>query len=115
MKFNLMLGASTVALSSLAAFTAANATPVTFSYTGSIVDWTVTTSGVYDLLAFGAQGGRGIGQSGGLGAEMGGDVHLTAGDVLAIAVGGMGSYHGGAGGGGGGGGGTFIVGPGSRH
>jgi len=63
-----------------------------YTYTGTIVTVTVTTSGVYDVVAYGAQGGAdGAGTSGGKGAEIGGDVTLTAGETLEIVVGGAGA------------------------
>jgi len=94
---------------------AARATPIDFTFTGSLVTFTVPTTDNYQILAFGAQGGNsslfGIGAGGG-GAEIGGDFTLTAGEMLQIAVGGAG---GGLAGdrGGAGGGGSFVVGPGN--
>src|ERR1700758_5003986 len=94
----------------------ARATPFDFTYTGSLVEFTVPTTDPYQILAFGAQGGSGFFLNppavgvGGLGAEIGGDFILTAGEVLQIAVGGAGSD---GGFGGGGGGGSFVVGPGN--
>ncbi|HYZ42273.1 MAG TPA: autotransporter, partial [Stellaceae bacterium] len=95
----------------------AHAQRIAFTYTGSLVTFTVPITGSYQILAFGAQGGESIaGQSpgaGGLGAEIGGEFSLTAGEILQIAVGGAGM----AGNlnftGGGGGGGSFVVGPGN--
>ena len=88
-------------------------TATTFTYTGHVVDYTVPYSGVYDIIAYGAQGGSGDGGSGGLGVEIGGEVSLTAGEVLQIAVGGAGGsgtpYNGADGGGGG----SFVVAPGN--
>ena len=83
------------------------------------------TTDSYQILAFGAQGGNSgtfinpFGQSsvgaGGLGAEIGGDFSLTAGEILQVAVGGAGAGGNvptiGNPGGGGGGGGSFVVGP----
>jgi hypothetical protein len=67
------------------------------------VSFIAPTTGIYDITAFGAEGG---GVDGGLGAEIGGDVTLTMGTTLTILVGGAG----GAGSaGGGGGGGSFVV------
>ena len=48
------------------------------------------TTGTYDIVAYGAQGGNAASGAGGLGAEIGGDVSLTAGETLQIAVGGAG-------------------------
>ena len=78
-------------------------------YTGTVVDVTVQTTGTYDITAYGGQGGAGAyGVAGGLGAEIGGEFTLTAGEVLEIVVGGMGDTGGGRNGGGGGGGGSFV-------
>jgi hypothetical protein len=79
----------------------------TYSFSGSVEYVTVASTGVYDILAYGAQGGAGSAVSlGGYGAEIGGDFNLTAGDVLEIIVGGQGgsgifgaSNYGGGGGG----------------
>ncbi len=65
----------------------------TFSNTGSIVTYTVPATGIYDIVAYGAQGGPDTASStgpvpGGQGAEIGGDVMLTAGQKLTVAVGG---------------------------
>lgn len=109
MKNALLLGAG-LAASCLCAATA-SATPITFRYTGHIVDYKVSTAGVYGIIAFGAQGGAGdIGGSslmaGGDGARVSGEFALISGEELQIAVGG----EGGAGDdGGGGGGGSFVV------
>src|SRR5437016_5281061 len=105
MRQRLLAGTSLLAL--LAWDPAARAT--TLTYTGAIVDFTVPTTGTYQILAFGAQGGSGRYGGGGRGAEIGGDFNLTAGEVLQIAVGGAGSnqFYGGSGGGGG----SFVIGP----
>ncbi|MGA8715923.1 MAG: PEP-CTERM sorting domain-containing protein, partial [Roseiarcus sp.] len=80
-----------------------------FDYTGAIVDYTILTSGLYDIVAAGAQGGAAFGDPGGYGAEVGGDIGLSAGLVLGILVGGAGGQIGGDGIiGGGGGGGSFV-------
>ncbi len=60
----------------------------TYKYTGTPQFVTVTTTGDYDILAVGAQGGG----DGGYGAEIGGTVQLTAGEKLEIVVGGRGSF-----------------------
>ena len=94
----------------------------TFSTPGEY-SYVAPTTGVYDITAFGAQGGGG-GQGplcspangcspgvGGLGAEIGGSIHLTAGTTLTVIVGGQGAFGSGVadqGGGGGGGGGSFV-------
>ena len=86
-----------------------------FTYNGSFQTFIVPTTGIYNILAFGAQGGTGAvfsssPQAGGLGAEIRGDFLLSAGQTLSIAVGGMGgSFTPGFGASGGGGGGSFVV------
>jgi hypothetical protein len=107
-----LLLAGTAFLGLAVAGSAARATPIDFTYTGSLVTFTVPTTDSYQILAFGAQGGNIAlaGTGGGLGAEIGGDFSLAAGEVLQIAVGGAGMPGGGAGGGGGG---SFVVGPGN--
>lgn len=75
---------------------------IDFNYTGAFQSWTVPTTGLYRITAFGAQGG----DEGGFGAKISGDFNLTSGQVLSIAVGGAGGnsdY------GGGGGGGSFVT------
>ncbi len=108
MRMSILAGTSLLALS--ASLAAARADPVTFGYTGGIVSYTVPTTGLYDIVAYGAEGGFGpiIFSSPGLGAEVGGDVTLTQGEILSIAVGGSGSesIHAYAGSGGGG---SFVV------
>ena len=76
--------------------------PTTIGYTGDIVTYTVATTGLYDIDAIGASGGT-AGDPPGLGANVSGDVMLTAGETLMVAVGGEGSSYGG------GGGGTFVA------
>jgi hypothetical protein len=104
----LLAGAALLAL--VSSHPSAEASPVIFdfTFTGSLVAFTVPTTDTYQILAFGAQGGDSIG-TGGRGAEIGGDFSLTAGDALQIAVGGVGM----SGEAGGGGGGTFVIGPGN--
>jgi hypothetical protein len=111
MKQLLLGGAMLIAIA--ASGLPARAVPFVFTYTGSLVTFVVPTTATYQILAFGAQGGSGalgLG-AGGRGAEIGGDFSLTAGEVLQIAVGDVGSNEGT--GGGGGGGGSFVVGPGN--
>ena len=82
----------------------------TIPYTGSIETFTVQETGTYDIIAYGAAGGAyGGGGAGGLGAEIGGDIALTANETLEIVVGQAGNYGDGGGVGGGGGGGTFVI------
>src|SRR5271165_1699600 len=64
---------------------AARAGTIDFMATGAIVDYTVPQTAEYDIVAFGAQGGAGTNGAGGLGAEIGGEFLLTAGNVLEIA------------------------------
>ena len=113
MKQLLLAGAAVLGFT--ASGSVANAVPIDFTYTGSLVDFTVPITGTYQILAFGAQGGNAIGSNvvgmGGSGAEIGGTFTLTASEVLQIAVGGAGGSQ--TGGGGGGGGGSFVVGPGN--
>src|SRR5215831_14562480 len=111
---NRLLLAGTALLTLAASDMAARAAPIDFTYTGSLVTFTVPTSGLYQILAFGAQGGNlelnpgVITRPGGLGAEIGGDFSLIAGEMLSVAVGGRGNN-----GAGGGGGGSFVVDPGN--
>jgi|ERR1017187_5956711 hypothetical protein len=99
---------SLVIFATLVAASSANADTITYSYSGGIVTDTISTTGTYLITAAGAQGGNGRFQGqGGLGALLSGDVFLTAGEVLDIAVGGRGlSFNGG-----GGGGGSFVLAP----
>ncbi len=83
----------------------------TFLYDGSVIQYdTITTTGTYDIVAAGAQGGNDIpfdAAGGGLAASSGGDILLQAGAVLEIVVGGAGSNA--AFNGAGGGGGSFVI------
>jgi hypothetical protein len=114
---NLVCAGST-ALVLFASPLVADAEPIIFDYTGNLVTFTVPANGVYQILAFGAQGGitagdLGVGIGGfGRGAEIGGDFSLTAGEILQIAVGGAGMPGSGTDRRGGGGG-SFVAGPGS--
>jgi len=80
----------------LGALWAAAAHATVFDYTGTVQTFDVTTTGLYDITAYGAQGG---GADGGEGAEIGGDVHLTSGTVLTVIGGGGGGNYSGGGGG----------------
>ena len=113
MRTLLLAGTSLLALS--ASLATAAAAPITFGYTGSVQTFTAPAAGSYDILASGAQGSSALGNAGGLGAEIGGDFALNAGETLTIDVGGVGGNGVGSGVGGvaGGGGGTFVVAPGS--
>jgi hypothetical protein len=77
---------------------AGGARPDTIAFTGAEVTWTVPVTGLYDLTAYGARGGG----FGGYGAEIGGDIELSAGTVLSVVVGGRGGTAGASAGGGGG-------------
>lgn len=115
MRAFILAGTSLLALSALAV---AKAAPITFGYTGGLQSYTVPVTGLYDILAFGGTGGNVVGApsgqpysySGGVGAEIGGDFQLTAGEILSIAVAGGGASNSS---GGGGGGGSFVVAPGN--
>ncbi len=111
-RIKLSLSIGTALLGLAASASVACAEPIDFNYTGSLVDFTVPTTATYQILAFGAQGGTetfGNGM-GGLGAEIGADFLLTAGESLEIAVGGTGANGSFAAAGGGG---SFVVGPGN--
>jgi hypothetical protein len=109
----LLFLAGTAFLGLAASEPAAHAQRVNFTYTGQLVTFQVPETGLYQIVAFGAQGGSGtffnfgVG-AGGRGAEIGGNFSLTAGEVLQIAVGGAGKD--GSANDGGGGGGSFVVG-----
>jgi len=77
--------------------------------TPGITTYTIGTSGTYEIIANGAEGGEFVGdlQSGGDGAAVGGDVFLEAGTKLEIVVGGEGGSS--QDNGGGGGGGSFVI------
>ena len=91
---------------SIAAFSVPGFATTTFSETGGEQQFVIPTTGIYEILAYGASGGDGNGTVGGLGAEVGGDYLFSAGTTLDIYVGQAGA---GGSSGGGGGGGTFLV------
>jgi hypothetical protein len=104
-----LLLAGTALLELAASEPAAHAQRFEFDYTVSLVTFSVPIKGTYQIIAFGAQGGGSdrIGNpNGGRGAEIGGNLNLTTGEVLEIAVGGTGTGFWG-----GGRGGSFVVGP----
>ena len=70
----------------------------TVGYTGASTTWTAPAIGNYDIAAFRAQGGS-VSLVGDNGAEIGGEFSLTAGEVLTVAVGGVGGNAGCGGGG----------------
>ncbi len=90
-----VLAAAIAAFAAWCAF--APALAESFDYTGALQSYVVPESGLYSITAFGAQGGAGFDPSRpapfvpGLGAEVGGLVQLSAGDVLTILVGGQGA------------------------
>jgi hypothetical protein len=100
----LLAGASMLAL--MAGATGASAEP--FDFTGMDAIFTAPTTGLYDITVKGAQGGQATGLAvftGGLGAVVGGEISLTAGEMLLVVVGGQGAsgdFGVGYGGGGGG-------------
>jgi hypothetical protein len=100
MRRHLLAGTSLLAI--IVAGSGAEAT--LFSYSGAIVDYTVPTTGTYEITAAGAQGGDNGLAAGGLGASVRFLIPLTSGDLIEIAVGGGGS----SAPGGGGGGGSFV-------
>ena len=89
---------------------AASAQTGTYLYSGSITTITLNP-GVYDITAYGAQGGNGNtlggGYPGGLAAEMGAQFNFATATTLTLLVGGTGQDYSYAGGGGGGG--SFVV------
>jgi hypothetical protein len=80
----------------------------TFVFDGNTAQsFVASSSGEYQITAFGAAGGNEAGTGvGGKGAEIGGEFALTAGEILNIYVGGAGNF---GGNGGGGGGGSFVT------
>ena len=71
---------------------ASTRTSGTFNYDGTVIQTdTIETTGTYDIVTLGAQGGAGGNTAGGDGAEIGGDFVLTAGTTIEIIVGGVGA------------------------
>jgi hypothetical protein len=70
---------------------AANAQTESFTTPGSVIDFTVTQSGLYDINVMGGAGGLANSSSGaslgGSGADITGSIYLTAGTTLGIVVG----------------------------
>jgi hypothetical protein len=97
----LLAGASALAI----LVSAAEANAETFAFTGGVQTFTALVSGEYAVELLGASGGNSNnpdGSVGGLGAEVSGDVFLTAGEDLTLFVGGRGGTGTLSGGGGGG-------------
>lgn len=104
MKFFLLAGVAAATLMAQAA------EATTFSYTGSVVQWIVPTTGRFRIVASGAQGGFGFNYAaGGQGVSLSGIFALNSGQQLSIAVGQMGFGASTFRGGGGGGGGSFVL------
>jgi hypothetical protein len=102
----LLVGVSVAAL----AASAAEAGAKMFVFTGSEQMYLVPETGEYEITLAGAQGGSSSdGNSGGMGAIVGGDIFLRQNELLDIFVGGAGSSK--AGYAGGGGGGSFLGNP----
>jgi hypothetical protein len=95
----LLAGASALAI----LVGAADANAASFTIPGQF-DYIVPVSGLYAIDALGARGGLNIFENAGLGAEVMGDVFLSAGEDLSVLVGGEGFAAEG-------GGGSFIFGP----
>jgi hypothetical protein len=100
-KSRAMLLAGVSALAMLACAGEAKADPPFI--TPGMFSFTVPTTGEYALDVLGASGGASINAVGGLGAEVSGDIVLTAGETLTLFVGGQGQNAGLFFGGGGGG------------
>ena len=111
MKVKQLLLAGTAFLALAASLSTAKADPIVFDFTGSVVSFMVPTTGTYQILALGAQGGSVSNGPGGRGAEIGGNFNLNAGEILRIAVGGEAPSNLAVAAGGGGG--SFVVGPGN--
>lgn len=62
-----------------------------FNYTGGMQSYTVPTTGIYQLIVYGAEGGKHNRYAGGKGGYAVGYATLTAGQVLYICVGGAGT------------------------
>ena len=86
------------------------ATAAVFDFTGGEVEYTVPLTGLYDIVAAGAQGGVSAdGRAGGDGAVVSGEFLLTQGEELYIYVGQKGGTGGDLAGGGGGGGASAVL------
>lgn len=78
-------------IGSMACLASAAAQADTFSFSGIEETYVVPSTGIYEVIAYGAQGGSfaagSASASGGLGAEIGGTVSLISGQTLIILVG----------------------------
>jgi hypothetical protein len=95
----LLTGASALALS------ATSASAVGFIYSGQVETWTVPATAIYDISVAGAAGND-LYPMNNSGAIVSGDIMLVRGEVVYLAVGGVGEA--GANSAGGGGGGSFV-------
>ena len=91
--FRLAVAASIAAVA-LSGASAARANPIFDSSAPGFYNITVPITGVYDTIVAGAAGGSTFYSPGGQGAEISGDVYLTAGQTLTIGIGaqGLGGY-----------------------
>ena len=86
----------------VSAVSAVGQTTETFTFTGSIYNWSAPQAGDYRIVAIGAQGASADpDHQGGRGARIEGTFTLSAGEVFQILVGGSGTAGAGDGGGGG--------------
>jgi hypothetical protein len=100
--------ACTVAVVLLFGVFSASAQTRDYLYSGS--EQTITLNpGLYDITAYGAQGGTAASDSGGKGAEMEAEFSFSGLTTLTLLVGGAGAGNPPSGSGGGGGGGSFVV------
>src|SRR5256885_14100632 len=88
--FARVLCALLISSGAIASSAFADGNVTTFNYTGAIQTFTVPYDGYYLISATGASGAAGFYTSGGAGARQSGVVHLRAGTILNIAVGGAG-------------------------
>jgi len=94
------------ALTSLTGSAKAQFFTTDFVYTGGFQSFLIPDTATYNFAVTGAGGGSSFGYLGSYGATISGNINLTAGTLINIVIGGVGSSGGSNGGGGGGG--TFI-------
>ena len=92
MNHRILMTMSAVATVLAAGPASASLTILDFDYTGARQFFIVPFAGVYQINAWGAQGGNAGGNAGGYGAAIGGAFRLNAGDLLELDVGGQGTY-----------------------